>query len=57
MNSDDTDDYWGRPLRLVCFHDMPAGTAGIVVMSKGEDGADGTNDDIASWSVNPCSRG
>jgi hypothetical protein len=41
---EDLDDAWDRPLRFIC---MPDG--GLYVYSLGEDGVDGTDDDIRSW--------
>jgi hypothetical protein len=47
MNSKDANDAWGRPLKLTC--PPPAGARGIGVSSSGEDGKDGTPDDLKSW--------
>ena len=49
MNSDDSNDSWGRPLKMMCGQGLPAGAKGVAVMSSGEDGKDGTADDLKSW--------
>jgi hypothetical protein len=49
MNSDDSNDSWGHPLKMMCGQNLPAGAKGIAVMSAGEDGKEGTCDDILSW--------
>jgi prepilin-type N-terminal cleavage/methylation domain-containing protein len=49
MNSDDSNDSWGRPLKLMCGQALPPGAKGVAVMSAGEDGKEGTPDDLKSW--------
>jgi hypothetical protein len=49
MNSNDTNDAWGRPIKMMCGASLPAGAKGLAVMSSGEDGKDGSEDDIKSW--------
>ena len=49
MNDSDINDAWGKPLKLMCGTSLPAGARGIAVMSVGEDGKEGTTDDIKSW--------
>jgi prepilin-type N-terminal cleavage/methylation domain-containing protein len=49
MNSDDSNDSWGRPLKLLCGQNLPPGAKNIAVMSAGEDGKEGTPDDLKSW--------
>src|ERR1043166_6813410 len=49
MNTSDTNDAWGRPLKMFCGQSSPPGVKGLGVMSSGEDGKDGTDDDIKSW--------
>ncbi|HEX8106625.1 MAG TPA: hypothetical protein VF516_02805 [Kofleriaceae bacterium] len=44
-----TNDIWGRPLKLLCGANLPPGAKGIGVLSLGEDGKEGTADDIKSW--------
>lgn len=49
MSSNDSNDAWGRPLKMMCGVSMPPGVRGLAVMSLGEDGKEGTEDDITSW--------
>ncbi len=42
-------DPFGSPYIIKCGADLPAGARGIAVYSKGEDGKDGTSDDLRSW--------
>jgi prepilin-type N-terminal cleavage/methylation domain-containing protein len=49
MNSNDSNDSWGRPLKMLCGSELPAGARGLAIMSAGEDGKDGTPDDVKSW--------
>lgn len=52
MNSEDLNDAWGNPLKMFCGSTLPAGVpkgTGVAVMSAGEDGNEGTEDDICSW--------
>jgi prepilin-type N-terminal cleavage/methylation domain-containing protein len=49
MNSNDSNDAWGRPIKMMCGASMPAGAKGIAMSSSGEDGKDGTEDDLKSW--------
>lgn len=49
MNSKDIKDPWGGLYKMMCGQSLPAGAKGIAVMSAGEDGKEGTSDDIKSW--------
>ena len=49
MNNDDSNDAWGHPLKMLCGQSLPAGAKGVAVVSAGEDGKDGTSDDLKSW--------
>lgn len=49
MNGNDSNDSWGRPIKLLCGTNLPAGVRGLGVMSVGEDGKEGTEDDLKSW--------
>src|SRR5882724_5438567 len=49
MNNDDSNDSWGKPLKMYCGQNLPAGVKGLGVASVGEDGKDGTPDDLHSW--------
>ncbi|HSS03348.1 MAG TPA: prepilin-type N-terminal cleavage/methylation domain-containing protein [Kofleriaceae bacterium] len=49
MNDNDSNDAWGKPLKMMCGASLPPGARGIAVMSAGEDGKEGTPDDIKSW--------
>ena len=50
MDSKDTKDPWGNPYKMFCGQNLPAGAkGGLAVMSSGEDGKDGTEDDVKSW--------
>ena len=49
MNNKDTKDPWGGQYRMMCGQNLPAGAKGLAVSSPGEDGKDGTSDDIKSW--------
>lgn len=49
MNDNDSNDAWGKPLKMMCGQSLPAGAKGIAVMSSGEDLKEGTADDIKSW--------
>ena len=51
IGSSDTNDAWGRPLKMLCGAALPAGAKGIGVLSLGEDGKEGTADDIKSWEL------
>ena len=42
-------DPWGNPYVIKCGGDLPAGSRGIAVFSKGEDAREGTKDDQVSW--------
>ncbi len=48
VNANDTMDAWGNELVMRCGSDAPEG-APFGVMSPGEDGEVGTDDDIRSW--------
>ena len=45
----DFNDPWGNPYIIKCGQDLPNGARGIAVLSRGEDGKEGTNDDQRSW--------
>jgi len=49
MNNKDIKDPWGNDYQLFCGANLPAGAKGLAVMSNGEDGKNGTADDIKSW--------
>jgi prepilin-type N-terminal cleavage/methylation domain-containing protein len=49
MNKNDTNDPWGNPYKLLCPPNLPAGARAIAIVSFGEDGQEGTDDDIKSW--------
>ena len=49
MNSNDSNDSWGNPLRMLCGQNLPPGARGIAIVSIGEDGKEGTTDDLKSW--------
>jgi prepilin-type N-terminal cleavage/methylation domain-containing protein len=49
MNNNDANDSWGHPIRMLCGANLPAGARGLAVMSVGEDGKEGTADDLKSW--------
>jgi len=49
MNNKDTKDPWGGSYKMLCGPSLPAGAKGLAVMSPGEDGKEGTPDDIKSW--------
>ncbi|HTR50766.1 MAG TPA: hypothetical protein VMJ10_08680 [Kofleriaceae bacterium] len=45
----DLRDPWGHEYRMYCGSNLPAGAIGFAVSSDGEDGIEGTADDIKSW--------
>jgi hypothetical protein len=49
MSRDETRDPWGNPYRMFCGASLPPGAKGMAVLSLGEDGKQGTADDIKSW--------
>ncbi len=49
MNNKDIKDPWGGMYKMLCGQQLPAGAKGLAVMSSGEDGKEGTNDDVKSW--------
>ena len=49
MNNKDAKDPWGGQYKMLCGANLPAGAKGIAVQSPGEDGKEGTGDDIKSW--------
>jgi general secretion pathway protein G len=49
MNSNDINDAWGRPLKMMCGASLPPGVHGLAVLSIGEDGKEGSEDDVKSW--------
>lgn len=42
-------DPWGNPYVVKCGSELPAGVRGAGVVSKGEDGREGTDDDLKTW--------
>lgn len=42
-------DLWGRQVKMLCGANLPAGATGIAFLSFGEDGQEGTPDDVKSW--------
>jgi general secretion pathway protein G len=54
QNADDANDPWGRPYKMFCGSNLPAGVkGGIGIASDGADGKEGTPDDIKSWEKAP----
>jgi prepilin-type N-terminal cleavage/methylation domain-containing protein len=50
MDKKDTKDPWGNIYKMYCGQNLPAGAkGGFAVSSAGEDGKEGTPDDIKSW--------
>ena len=49
MNSEDSNDSWGKPLKMLCGSNLPPGAKGIAVISAGADNKEGTEDDLKSW--------
>jgi general secretion pathway protein G len=49
MNGNDSNDSWGRPIKMMCGASLPAGAKGIALLSSGDDGKEGTEDDLKSW--------
>ena len=49
MNNKDIKDPWGGQYKMLCGPNLPAGAKGLAVTSPGEDGKEGTGDDIKSW--------
>jgi hypothetical protein len=49
MNNKDIKDPWGNDYKMFCGPSLPAGAKGLAAMSNGEDGKEGTPDDIKSW--------
>jgi len=49
----DTKDVWGHELKILCGPSLPPGVKGMAVLSVGEDGIEGTEDDIKSWESVP----
>jgi general secretion pathway protein G len=49
MNNKDIKDPWGFQYKMLCGPNLPAGAKGIAVTSPGEDGKEGTGDDVKSW--------
>ena len=43
--------YWEGPTEIVAVANLPAGAKGLGVMSMGEDGKEGTEDDLKSWDL------
>ncbi len=49
LTSKSIDDPWGGTYKMRCDSNLPAEAHGFGVMSPGEDGKEGTEDDVASW--------
>ena len=49
MNNKDIKDPWGGQYKMFCGANLPAGAKGLAVSSPGEDGKEGTADDVKSW--------
>lgn len=49
MNNKDIKDPWGGTYKMYCGANLPAGAKGLAVSSPGEDGKEGTSDDVKSW--------
>lgn len=49
MNNKDVKDPWGNDYKMYCGQNLPNGAKGLAVMSNGEDGKEGTSDDVKSW--------
>jgi general secretion pathway protein G len=50
MDNKDSKDPWGNPYQMFCGQNLPPGAkGGLAVKSMGEDGKDGTEDDVKSW--------
>ena len=49
ISSKNIQDPWGGTYRMRCDSNLPAKARGFGVMSPGEDGTVGTEDDVASW--------
>jgi hypothetical protein len=49
VNDKDSNDSWGKPRTMLCGTNLPAGVRGLAVTSTGEDGQEGTPDDLKSW--------
>nr|HEX4317353.1 prepilin-type N-terminal cleavage/methylation domain-containing protein [Kofleriaceae bacterium] len=48
MNDSKMTDPWGGQFKFLCGPTMPAGSKGVLVISPGEDGKEGTSDDVKS---------
>ena len=50
MNDErDSNDAWQHPIKMMCGASLPPGAKGLAVASVGEDGKEGTEDDLKSW--------
>ena len=49
MNNKDIKDPWGGTYKMMCGQNLPAGAKGLAVSSPGEDGKEGTADDVKFW--------
>ncbi|CAN5661715.1 GspG family T2SS major pseudopilin variant XcpT [soil metagenome] len=49
MNNKDVKDPWGNDYKMYCGQNLPNGAKGLAVISNGEDGKEGTTDDVKSW--------
>lgn len=49
MDAKDDKDPWGNPFKMMCGASAAAGSTGFEVMSPGQDGKEGTADDIKTW--------
>ena len=55
LMSEETNDPWGKPYKLLCPPNLPAGATSIAILSFGPDGKEGTGDDVRSWATAPAS--
>lgn len=49
MIGNDTADVWGRPIKMFCGPNLLPGAKRFAVLSLGQDGIEGTDDDLESW--------
>jgi prepilin-type N-terminal cleavage/methylation domain-containing protein len=49
MNNEDSNDSWGKPMKMLCGSTLPPGAKGLGVVSAGVDNKEGTEDDLKSW--------
>jgi prepilin-type N-terminal cleavage/methylation domain-containing protein len=49
MNNEDSNDSWGKSIKMLCGANLPAGAHDIALISAGADNKEGTEDDLKSW--------